>query len=312
MTLNSCLDQFLQYLAGERRLSPHTISAYSKDLIQLLEFGEEAGYWDCEEKLDPNSFTRSLFRHWLAEMGGLERSSIARKLTAARSFFRYLCREGLLPANPLQGMTAPKRGRTLPDYLSLEEVEQLLAAPPKDPLGLRDRAILELLYSSGLRVGELVSLRLESLDLETGMVRVLGKGKKERIVPIGSYARAALGEYLKHSYTELGGREWLFVNRRGGKISTRAVQMLVEKYTRKVLPGRKVTPHTLRHSFATHLVEQGADLRSVQDLLGHSSLSTTQIYTHLQAAQLLAVYNKAHPRSGKGLGQQLQGKRGRA
>lgn len=298
MKLNNCLDQFLQYLQGERRLSPNTVAAYSRDLKQLLAFGKEAGYWDEEAELAEELFTRSVFRHWLAEMQEQERTTVARKLTAARTFFRYLCREELLPTNPLVGMSSPKVGRTLPEYLSLEDVEKLLVAPPANtPLGLRDRAILELLYSAGLRVGELVGLEISSLDLDTGFIRVLGKGQKERIVPLGSYAKAAILDYLQHSRPKLGGTEGLFVNNRGGRLSTRAVEQILVKYTKAVLPGRSVTPHTLRHSFATHLLEQGADLRSVQELLGHSSLSTTQIYTHVRAAQLLAVYKDAHPRA---------------
>ncbi len=298
MSLNSCLDQFLQYLEGERRYSPHTVAAYSLDLAQLLQFGEDAGYWDCEAQLAPEFFSRPRFRHWLASMEGLERTSIARKLTAARTFFRYLCRQGFLTTNPLRGMTTPKVGRSLPEYLSGEEAAGLIEAPSSaTPLGLRDRAILELLYGAGLRVGELVSLKLADFEAETSMLRVQGKGRKERIVPIGTYAKRAVGEYLERAYDRLGGTEWLFVNCRGGKLSARAVEQMVQKYAGLVLPGRKVTPHTLRHSFATHLLERGADLRSVQEMLGHSSLSTTQIYTHVRTAKLLAVYNSAHPRA---------------
>jgi integrase/recombinase XerC len=298
MRLNNCLDQFLLYLQGEKRLSQNTVAAYSRDLNQLLAFGEEAGYWDAETELDEELFTRSRLRHWLSVMQEHKRTTVARKLTAARTFFRYLCREELLPSNPLDGMSSPKVGRTLPEYLSIEELEKLLDAPPRNtPLGLRDRAVLELLYSAGLRVGELVGLEISSLDLDTGFIRVLGKGQKERIVPIGSYAKEAIREYLEHGYPKLGGSVWLFVNSRGGRLSTRSVELLLDKYAKNVLPHRQITPHTLRHSFATHLLEQGADLRSVQELLGHSSLSTTQIYTHLRAAQLLAVYKDAHPRA---------------
>ncbi len=298
MRLDNCLDQFIVHLGAERRLSPNTVSAYSRDLNQLLAFGQEAGYWDRETELCGELFTRSALRHWLAEMQDLERTTRARKLTAARTFFRYLCQEGLLASNPTDGLSAPKLGRSLPEYLSPDEVEKLLAAPQLNtPAGLRDQAILELLYSAGLRVGELVGLELTDVDLDTGFIRVLGKGQKERIIPIGSYAKASIEEYLAFGYAKLGGARWLFVNNRGSRLTTRAVEQFVEKYAKVALPGRGVTPHTLRHCFATHLLEAGADLRSVQELLGHSSLSTTQIYTHVRAAHLLSVYKDAHPRA---------------
>jgi len=225
---------------------------------------------------------------------------MARRLACLRSFFRYCCREKLAPGNPAKALRTPRAGRRLPHFLSTDQVAQLLEAPPaNEPLGLRDRAILETLYSAGLRVAELAGLNVEDWNRDADIVRVVGKGHKERMAPIGRYAAQALARYLAVRTPDAAAaqthRQALFLNQRGRRLTTRSVGRLLEKYIRQAGLDRLTTPHTLRHSFATHLLDGGADLRSVQELLGHRSLTTTQIYTHVSTKRLRETYEKAHP-----------------
>jgi len=226
---------------------------------------------------------------------------VARKLSSARSFFRFLLREKVIKSNPFENLVTPKIPKRLPNFLYPEEVNALLEAPdPQSPLGLRDRALLELLYSTGVRVEELISINLNDLDLEEGEIKILGKGNKERIVLFGSQARKALEVYLRQARPNLlEGKKsrFLFIGQRGPSLSKRQVERIIRTYAKKAGIPKKVTPHTLRHSFATHLLSGGADLRMVQELLGHVSLSTTQVYTHITKERLKQVYNLAHPRA---------------
>ena len=229
------------------------------------------------------------------------RTTMARKLSAARSFFRYLVREGVITSNPAQNVSTPRLDKKLPTRLEEDEVFRLLDSPDKtSPLGRRDRALLEFLYATGLRVGELVQLNCSDCDFHQNLVRVLGKGGKERIVPFGTPAAEALETYLvdrRHLVCLGKGTDALFLNARGGRLTTRSVRRQLQRYIRQAALRVEVSPHTLRHAFATHLLERGADLRSIQELLGHSSLATTQKYTHLSTTKLLEVYEKAHPKA---------------
>jgi integrase/recombinase XerC len=231
------------------------------------------------------------------------RRSIARKLSSARSFFRFLAREKLADQNPFENLLTPKLPKKLPNFLYPEELQSLLDAPEqKDARGLRDRAILEVLYGTGLRVTEIKRMNMNDVDFDEGEIKVLGKGSKERIVLFGSHARTALERYLKEGRPGLvGGKKSpaLFINRRGSRLTTRSVERMIVHYAKKAGLTKKVTPHTLRHSFATHLLSGGADLRMVQELLGHVSLSTTQVYTHITKERLKEVYDSAHPRSSR-------------
>jgi integrase/recombinase XerC len=278
-------------------MSRHTARAYRDDLTGLATFLERGGS-------DLRSATHAQLRRWLANLStrGLARSSIARKAAAARSMYRFAASRSLVPTNPAAMLAAPKVPTSLPPVLKPGEASSLIEAPVGgDPWAIRDRAVLEVLYAAGIRVSELCGLDLDDLDLEEGRVRVLGKGGRERSVPIGEEAVDALREYLADSRpaTVRAGRGGpaLFVNRRGKRISPRDVRAVVEKYRRDVLAGRRVSPHTLRHSFATHLMEGGADIRAVQELLGHSSLGTTQRYTHVSRRRLFGAYRRSHPRA---------------
>jgi len=227
------------------------------------------------------------------------KSSIGRKLAALRAFFTYLVREGVVARNPAELVATPKREKKVPFHLSIDEVTALVEAPREgELLSLRDRAILETLYSCGIRVSELTGLDIGGIDLEEGLARVLGKGGKERIVPLGSKARSALAEYLA-ARNQTAVADPLFINARGGRLTRRSVARIVDKYILRIATMKKVSPHTLRHTFATHLLEGGADLRAIQELLGHSSLSTTQKYTHVSIDRLMEVYDKAHPKARK-------------
>lgn len=277
---------FLRYLASEKAASAHTIRSYRTDLEQFRAFLASQG---------DRSLARvdgRVLRGYLAWLHGrgLDRASIARKLAAVRSCFRFLVRRGLVARNPGRQVVAPRLPRTLASFLPIDEAYVLLeaAAPP------RDRAILELLYASGLRVSELVGLDLDDADRAGGTVRVLGKGRKERMVPFGGAAAAALDGYLGERGEAPGP---LFRNRRGGRLGVRSVHAIVRRRARAAGLARRVSPHTLRHTFATHMLDAGADLRLIQELLGHSRLSTTQRYTHVSADQLMKVYDSAHPRS---------------
>jgi len=226
-----------------------------------------------------------------------KKSSIARKVSTLRSFYKYLVRERLVPSNPAKAVSTPKVEKPLPTTLTVDEAFRLMEAPV-EKRRLRDRAILELLYSSGIRVGELVGVNVNQLDEDLGIVKVMGKGRKERIVPVGLKAIEALKAYLQER-GDVGEEEPLFINSRGGRLTARSIGRLVKKYTKRSGIFRKVSPHSLRHTFATHLLDAGADIREIQEMLGHASLSTTQRYTHLSLGKLMEVYDKAHPRSFK-------------
>jgi integrase/recombinase XerC len=292
--------QFLTYMRVERGASPHTLKSYREDLIAAAEyFTEEDG--SCPE---PASITAVDLRGLLSALheAGFAKTSIARKLASLRSFYKYGQREGWATSNPAKALRNPRKGRSLPHFLTTEEIGKLLAAPPAgSPMGLRDRAILETMYSAGLRVSELVGLSDGDIDVPQGVVLVRGKGRKERISPLGSYATKALAAWRKVrivAKSEPQGRETpVFTNRFGTRLTTRSVGRMLEKYLAETALDQRTSPHTLRHSFATHLLDRGADIRSVQELLGHKSLVTTQIYTHVSTANLRAAYEKAHPRA---------------
>ncbi|MGH2675048.1 MAG: tyrosine recombinase [Actinomycetota bacterium] len=291
------IEAFLRHLSLERRLSAHTARAYRDDLLALAAFLERGGG-------DLRSATHAQLRRWLAHLAtrGYARSSIARKAASVRSLYRFAVRRGLAETNPAATLAAPKVPALLPPVLKAGEASALVEAPAGgDPWAIRDRAVLELLYATGIRVSELCGLDLDDLDLGRKRVRVLGKGDREREVPIGDVAVDSLRGYLEgaRGATIAKGAPGpaLFVNRRGKRISSRDVRSLVEKYRRDILVGRRVSPHTLRHSFATHLMEGGADIRAVQELLGHSSLGTTQRYTHVSRRRLFGAYRKSHPRA---------------
>jgi len=293
------LREFLDYIRLNRNASAHTVAAYESDLSQFLAFaGHERG---TREALEPKHLDLALIRGFLAELyrQGQARASVARKVSALRTFVRYLRREGWIESDPAALAVAPKREQKVPAHLSVDEMSRLLDAPDAAmPLGRRDRAILELFYASGIRLSELVALDLEDMDLSGRMVRVMGKGRKERIVPFNQKAAAALRSWLKDRVALTRG-DALFVNARGGRLTGRSVQRLVARYVRSCSTRFGISPHALRHSFATHLLQAGADLRAIQELLGHVRLSTTQRYTHVNVAQLLEVYRKAHPRARK-------------
>ena len=285
---------FCRYLDTERNVSPHTLTAYRLDLEQLAAFvasetGGAAGVGDVDHLL---------LRRYLALLGKrAKKSSVGRKLAAIRSFFRFLVRRGVVAINPAELISTPKKENRLPFHLDIDQVTTLVEAPQDaDKHALRDRAILEMLYSCGLRVSELTGLAIGDLDLSGGMVRVLGKGGKERILPVGSRALEAIRSYLE-GRGGLGGSGPLFLNTRGQRINRRSVTRIVDAHVLRIAAFKRISPHILRHTFATHMLEGGADLRAIQELLGHASLSTTQKYTHVGIDRLMEVYDKAHPKA---------------
>jgi len=286
---------FIRHLERERNASPHTVKAYREDLEQLRahllqELGREPR---------PVEVDHLLLRAFLARLHreGLAKSSAARKLATLRTFFRFLCREGILSRNPARALLSPRMERRIPAHLKEDEVARLVDVPGEGGRAARNRAILELLYATGIRCAELVGLDLGEVDLEARMVRVLGKGRKERIVPFGSRALEALLAYLP-TRTRLPPRcEALFLNNNGGRLTDRSIRNIVRDRVRQLALAEGVSPHALRHSFATHLLARGADLRSIQELLGHASLTTTQRYAHLDTHHLLDIYRKTHPRA---------------
>ncbi len=292
--------RFLQHLHVERGASPHTLKSYREDLTAIAEyFTAEDG--TCPE---PGEITSVELRGLLSALheAGYAKSSIARKLASLRSFYRFGQREGWASSNPAKALRNPRKAHLLPHFLSTDEIDKLLSAPQgKSAMALRDRAILETLYTAGLRVSELVDLCEGDLDFPQGILRVRGKGRKERLAPLGSFADKALHAWLiqrKLAPQESAGRAApVFVNRFGTRLTTRSVGRMLEKYLRETGLDRRTSPHTLRHSFATHLLDRGADIRSVQELLGHKSLVTTQIYTHVSTNNLRQAYEKAHPRA---------------
>jgi integrase/recombinase XerC len=286
---------FLRHLERERNASPNTIRAYGEDLDQFRshlrrELGREPRPEDADH-LAIRGFLAELHRR------GLARSTSARKLAGLRTYFRYLCREGRLDANPARALATPRQDKRIPAVLDEPEVQALLDLPGDGLAAVRGRAILELLYATGMRCAELVGLDVGEVDLDGRMVRVLGKGRKERVVLFGESAREALACWLERRRSLRPRSDALFLNARGGRLTDRSVRALVARRVAQQALARRCSPHTLRHSFATHLLTRGADLRAIQELLGHASLSTTQRYTHVDTRHLLEVYKKAHPRS---------------
>lgn len=298
------VDGFLVYLQTEKNASPNTIHGYQKDLFDgITYFAGELEKPDFA--LQPADITVTLFRGYLAVMRARKNSvaTIARKVSAWRSFFRYLCRENVLDDNPLRRVGIPKRDKKLPCFLREGEMKSLVEFPQLEKLlGCRDRAILEVLYGTGIRVSELVGIDLVDLDLERFTVKVTGKGNRERILPLGDYAVEALRLYLEKARPVLLLNQKkrtgaLFLNHRGERLTDRGVRWLLKRYVEQLNLSQQTSPHTFRHSFATHLLDNGADLRAVQELLGHARLSTTQIYTHLSTERLKRVYDRSHPRA---------------
>jgi len=298
------IHEFIHYLSGEKNASPHTCRCYQRDLEEFEDFlGKSGMYLSQESDIEMGKVDRGAIRKYLSFLHRRnKKSSIARKLSTLRSFFKYLVREQHIPSNPAKVVSTPKVEKFLPTTLTVDEAFRLMESPAMNG-GVRDRAILELLYSSGLRVGELVGLNSDQLDLDLGIVKVMGKGRKERIVPVGLKAIEALKAYLGERGI-LDGVEPLFVNSRGGRLTARTVGRVIKKYTKRSGIFRRVSPHSLRHSFATHLLDAGADIREIQEMLGHASLSTTQRYIHLSLGRLMEVYDKAHPRSFKNANQE--------
>jgi integrase/recombinase XerD len=299
MEISATISMFLTHVRVEKGLSPNTVLAYRRDLTKFEDF-------TSKRKLALEKITRDDLVDFLASLyrQKLESRTVARHQVTLRNFFRFALVQELLTTDPSLNLESPKIRRSLPGYLRLEELERLLAQPDdKSPLGLRDHAMLEVLYSTGLRVSELVNLRVMDLDRSAGCVRCIGKGDKERIVPIGKKALALVERYLKEARAKLVGKgkqisaNTLFINRRGGTLSRVGVWKILSAYGRKAGLRVSLTPHMLRHSFATHLLERGADLRSVQLMLGHSDISTTQIYTHVVEERLKQVYKAHHPRA---------------
>ena len=336
MTANSLIDEFLNYLKFERHFSPHTAKCYAADLAQFCGFlgggrggvkpAEGSGLYQTTPsatrgeggtapaeaavmiETDVQARLRDVdtekVKAFLAFLGTLNysKSTVARKLATLRSFYKFCLRRGYVKSHPLASIRTPKQEKRLPKYLEIEQINKLLSTPDDNTLlGARDRAMLEVLFSTGVRVSELVDLNFVDVDFATGIIRVRGKGKKQRTTPIGPTAIAAIQKYLELRRADARAakfdQEALFVNKHGQRLSTRSVRRKLDKYLAECGLDPSISPHTLRHSFATHMLNNGADLRSVQELLGHQSLSTTQVYTHLTAPRLKAVYDDTHPRS---------------
>ena len=293
--MNAATAAFLRHLERERNASPNTIRAYGEDLAQFTEHLRHA----LGREPRPEDADHLAIRGFLAELHrrGLAKSSSARKLAGIRTFFRYLCREGRLDTNPARALATPRQDRRIPAVLDETQVQALLDMPGQGREAVRGRAILELLYASGIRCAELVSLDVGEVDLEARMVRVVGKGRKERVVLFGHRAQETLRAWLAERVRLRPRTDALFLNARGGRLTDRSVRTLVARRVEQAALLRRCSPHTLRHSFATHLLTRGADLRAIQELLGHASLSTTQRYTHVDTRHLLEVYKKAHPRA---------------
>jgi integrase/recombinase XerC len=300
--MQSAIQGFLRHLRIERNCSDLTFKAYSDDFESFTEYlGDRVG-----NVPEPEELTINVLRGYVTYLHECEyaRSTIARRLACLRSFFKYTTREGITTSNPAKALRTPRAGRKLPHFLTTEQVTKLLESPPaNDAMGLRDRAMLETTYSAGLRVAELVSLNVSDWDRGANILRVLGKGKKERIAPVGTYAAKALDRWLEVRVADQDAppdeRDAMFLNRFGRRLTTRSVGRMLEKYILVTGLASITSPHTLRHSFATHLLDGGADLRSVQELLGHKSLTTTQIYTHVSTRRLRETYEDAHPHANK-------------
>jgi len=309
--LSEIIGHFIQILVAEKGYSPHTQRAYRQNLMEFLSFlhqiqGRDAEGADAKPLYPPEQVTSMDIRTYLGYL--YRRNSkvtIARKLSALRSFFRHLQKHGIIQENPTDGIRTPKYGKSIPVFLSVDDMFRLLdTVPPKGWLGLRNKALLETFYSTGIRVSELSGLNVEDVDHRSGLVRVLGKGQKERLVPVGTKALAAIDAYREavacesdnataEKYTPQGA---LFLNKDFGRLTTRSIARVVDGFAKACGLATPISPHAIRHSFATHMLDAGADLRAVQELLGHRSLSTTQRYTHVSMDRLMAVYDKAHPR----------------
>lgn len=301
------LDDFLQHLKYERNASEHTLRNYESDLVQFYDYIAPADEQGRRRKVDLPAIDILTIREYMAELyeKKKKKSSIHRKVAALRTFFRYLCREGVLEVNPAKLVSSPRVDRTLPNHLTIEQMVKFIETPEIETvLGKRDRSILELLYASGLRVSELVGLNLHDIDFSNQTVRVKGKGRKERIVPFGEHAKRALQEYLgvrSELLIEADSDQVdplaVFMNYQGTRITTRSVGRMIDKYVKQCAQIHHISPHSLRHSFATHLLDAGADLRTIQELLGHVRLSTTQQYTHVSMDKLMEVYDRSHPKA---------------
>jgi integrase/recombinase XerC len=321
--MHSAITHFLRFLSVERNAAALTIKSYREDLTSLADYLNQA----YGREPEPREVTPIDLRGYVSALheAGYAKTSVSRRLASLRTFYKFAQREGLAESNPAKPLRNPRRDRKLPHFLSTDELGKLLDSPPATtPMGLRDRAILETMYSAGLRVSEAVGINDTDLDLSEGLVRIRGKGRRERLAPIGSFAAKAIERWVKvrvskasgvrkrpdgpHSSANRNHREAdasrsptsavpLFTNRFGSRLTTRSVARMLLKYLKLTGLDLRTTPHTLRHSFATHLLDRGADIRSVQELLGHKSLVTTQIYTHVSTAGLRAVYEKAHPRA---------------
>ena len=294
--MKELIDTFLSYLSVERGLSNNTIISYREDLNKYLDFIKDSNI-DALSKISKNNITSFMLNQ---KDKGIAANSIARRLAAIRMFHRFLARERILKEDPSTLIDSPKLWKRVPDTLTLNEVEALIAQPDvRSPQGVRDRAILETLYATGMRVSEAVTLKKDNVNLDIGFLRCIGKGDKERVIPLGKKAIASISRYLEVSRPKLlkeGKSEFLFVSRFGKMISRQSFWKIIKKYAKSARINKSMKPHTLRHSFATHLLERGADLRSVQEMLGHSNISTTQIYTHINKDRLKIVHKQFHPR----------------
>jgi len=304
------IDEFIRHLKYERNLSEHTLRNYESDLVQFYDHIAPPDKEGKRRNVEISSIDNLTIRDFMAGLyeKNKKKSSIHRKVAALRTFFRYLCREGILEVNPARMVASPRVERKLPNHLTIQDMVRFIETPELDTvLGKRDRAILEILYASGLRVSELASLNLGDIDFENQTLRVKGKGRKERIVPFGDHARAAIETYLSVRGELLidASRERperfdplaVFINYQGTRITTRSVARMIDKYVKICAGIHRLSPHALRHSFATHLLDAGADLRTIQELLGHARLSSTQVYTQVSMEKLMEVYDKAHPKA---------------
>lgn len=301
------LDDFLKHLKYERNLSEHTLRNYESDLVQFYDYVAPPNADGERREVNLHSIDNLTIREYMATLyeKKKKKSSIHRKVATLRTFFRFMCREGVLENNPAMLVTSPRVERTLPTHLNIQDMIRFIETPETETvLGKRDRAILELLYASGVRVSELVGLNLTDIDFTRMSLRVKGKGRKERIVPFGNHAKAALeiylgvrGELLVEADPDDRDPLAVFMNYQGTRITTRSVGRMIDKYVRQCADLHHISPHSLRHSFATHLLDAGADLRTIQELLGHARLTTTQNYTHVSTDKLMEVYDKAHPKA---------------
>ena len=298
------IDSFLFYLQTEKSASPHTVQNYQRDLFDGMTFFASELSRD-DYTIHPSEITVVLFRNYLADMraGNKASATISRRLSSWRSFYRHICREGVINENPLRRINNPRREKKLPGFLAEEDMKKLVEVPERSSvLGNRDRAVLETLYGTGIRVSELVGIDIGDADFKRAVVKVTGKGNRERIAPLGEYAVNALNNYIKKARPMLMGKstgrvDALFLNNRGGRLTDRGVRWLIKRYAVLVSIDPETSPHTFRHSYATHLLDHGADLRAVQELLGHARLSTTQIYTHLSRERVKRIYDQTHPRA---------------